>query len=199
MTEPSDMDRLVSRLRDWPDSVKADEAMPILDDVCAVYRTADDDQRAALRAVLRKTPLACDHLLEPYLEWVAVEQGQSEFLKLLEAALTAVSITGGFGDSRDTLLWLDSLWTAAEQHGIDPKPVFEEFAELSDTEETRHPIFGGSTKGLILLLLQYSPTTGKPRGGDSIGPTSSTHTESKMPKPKRKSWWKFWKRNDLRL
>ena len=173
ITEPSDIDRLVSRLRDWPDSVKADEVMPFLNDVCAAYRTTTDQQRADLRAVVRKTPLLCVHLLEPYLEWVAAEQGQSEFLKLLEAALTAVSITGGYNDSRDALLWLDSLWTAAEQHGIDPKPVFEEFAELSDTEETRHPIFGGSTKGLILLLLQYSPTTGKPRGGDCMGPTPS--------------------------
>ena len=160
MTEPSDIDRLVSRLRDWPDSVKADEVMPFLDDVGAAYRTATDQQRADLRGVVRKTPPLCVHLLEPYLEWVAAEQGQSEFLKLLEAALTAVSITGGYNDSRDMLLWLDSLWTTAEQRGIDPKPFFEKFAELSDTEQTRHPLFGGSTKGLILLPLRYSIRTG---------------------------------------
>ena len=165
MNEPLDIDRLASRLQGWSDSVKADEAMPILDDVCAVYRTADDDQRAALRAVVRKTPPLCVHLLEPYLEWVAAEQGQSEFLKLLEAALTAVSITGGYNDSRDALLWLDSLWTRAEQHGIDPRPYFRKYADLSDTEETRMPIFGGSTRGLLLLLLRYSPRTGKPRSG----------------------------------
>ena len=192
MAEPLNIDRLVSRLQGWSDSVKADEAMPILDDVCTAYRTATDQQRAALRAVLRKAPLVYDHLMEPYLTWVATERGQRDFSKLLQAALTAVSITGGFGDSRDTLLWLDSLWTTAEQHGIDPKPFFKEFAALSDTEETRHPLFGGSTKGLILLLLRYSPTTGKPRSGDGFGPTSSDPTESTMTEPRRKSWWKFW-------
>jgi hypothetical protein len=179
-------------LQGWPDSVKADEAMPILDDVCTAYRTATDQQRADLRSVVRRTPLLCAHLLEPYLAWVATEQGQSDFLKLLEAALTAVSITGGFGDSRDALLWLDSLWTTAEQHGIDPRPFFKKYAELSDTEETRLPIFGGSTKGLILLLLRYSPRTGKPRSGDGLGPTSSGPAESTMTEPRRKSWWKFW-------
>ena len=119
MTEPSDIDRLVSRLRDWPDSVKADEAMPVLDGICTAYRTADDQQRAALRAAVRRTPLVRDYLLEPYLTWVATERGPDDFSNVLEAALAAVSITGGFGDSRDTLLWLDSLWTAAGQHGID--------------------------------------------------------------------------------
>jgi hypothetical protein len=192
MTEPLDIDGLVSRLQGWPDSVKADEAMPVLDDVCNAYRTADDQQRTALRAVVRKTPLACAPLLEQYLTWVATERGQHGFSRVLEAAMTAVSITGGFSDSRDTLLWLDALWTTAEQHGIDPRPFFERCAELSDTEETRHPIFGSSTKGLILLLLQYSPTTGRPRSGDGIGPTSSDPTESTMTEPRQKLWWKFW-------
>jgi hypothetical protein len=192
MTEPLDIDRLASRLQGWSDSVKADEAMPVLDDICTAYRTGNDQQRVALRSMVRKTPLVCDHLLEPYLTWVASERGQAAFSNVLEAALTAVSITGGFGDSRDTLLWLDSLWTTAEQHGIDPQPVFKEIAALSDTEETRHPIFGGSTKGLILLLLQYSPTTGKPRSGDGSGPTLSDPTKPTMTEPSRRPWWKFW-------
>ena len=141
---------------------------------------------------MRKSPLVCEHVLETYLAWIAAERGQRDFSTVLEAALTAVSITGGFGDSRDTLLWLDSLWTSAEQGGIDPRPFFERSAELSDTEETRHPIFGGSTRGLILLLVRYSPRTGKPRGCGGIAPTSSAPAETTLAGPKRKSWWKFW-------
>ena len=82
MTEPLNIEQMVSRLQGWSDSVKADEAMPILDDVCTAYRTATDQQRAALRGVVRKTPPLCVHLLEPYLEWVATEQGQSEFFEV---------------------------------------------------------------------------------------------------------------------
>ena len=192
MTELLDIARLVSKLQGWSEHLKADEAMPILDDVCTAYRTANDQQRAALRAVVRKTPLVCDHLLEPYLTWVATERGRSDFTKVLEAALAALSITGGFGDSRDTLLWLDSLWTTADQHRIDPRPFFKEFAELSDTEKTRHPNFGGSTKGLILLLLKYSPRTGKPRSGDGIDSTVCDPTKPTMTGPRRKSWWRLW-------
>jgi hypothetical protein len=59
------MPRLVSRLQDWSEHLKTDEAMPMLDDVCTASRAANDQQRAALRAMMRETPLVCDHLLEP--------------------------------------------------------------------------------------------------------------------------------------
>jgi hypothetical protein len=112
------MPRLVSRLQDWSEHLKTDEAMPMLDDVCTASRAANDQQRAALRAMVRETPLVCDHLLEPYLTWLATERGRSDFTNVLEAALAAVSITGGFGDSRDTLLRLDSLWTHNHPEGV---------------------------------------------------------------------------------
>ena len=154
------MNELIARLQNWV-------ALPVafLDDVCAAYRTVTEEQRATFRAVVRNCPFVRHEflqLLRPFKARVglgvcstsAEAQGaHRDFAKYLETALTVVSITGGFGDSRGTLTWLDDLWMTAERNEIDPMPFFVRIADLSDTEESRSPLFGRSTRGLILLAV----------------------------------------------
>jgi hypothetical protein len=167
-------EELMSKLEAWTGSESTEELTRFFDNLSEVYRNADDDGRAALRKAVRGNPHAYASLLYdspghvgagPYLAWLAKEKGPHDPAAFLESALTVISLTDGFGDSRDTLLLLDRLWDEAESRGIEPKEHFEKAAELSDVEEKRHPMFGRSTKGMILQVVEYSPQTGKLRSG----------------------------------
>jgi hypothetical protein len=189
------IDAAVTRLENWTGDEPIETAVGFFSEICKIYRTANEEQRAALRQAVQRNPRAYACLLYdsnawvglgPYLAW-SKENAQHDFAAYFQTALIVFSLTGGFGDSRDSLLWLDNLWTEAEKQGIDPKPHFEEVAALSDTRETRHPIFGGSTKGLILQLTVHSPLTGKLRTAEAPIPADSSR-----PASKKKPWWKFW-------
>jgi hypothetical protein len=195
------VDELIAALAKWLEVTEFEQAVGIIDRLCEAYRRADDVQRDAIRKAVRQ----CRDVYAlffydsvgwvgsgSYLTWVAKVKGEQNYSESLSAGLTAVSITGGFGDSRDTLLWLDKLWDAAEYHGIDPRPFFRSIAEISDTTQNRLDAFGGSTKGLILLLLEYSPHTGKPRSGIPAAKHVPQTSVSEQGKTKRKPWWKFW-------
>ena len=51
-----------------------------------------DQQRADMRAVVRKTPHLCVHLVEPYLDWVATEQGLDD-RRLFTLAAETIHVT----------------------------------------------------------------------------------------------------------
>jgi hypothetical protein len=189
------VDAAVTRLENWTGDEPIETAVGFFSEICRLYRTANQEQRAALRKAVQGNSPAYANLLYDSNAWVGLgpclawwkENSQHDFTAYFQTALLAFSLTGGFGDSRDSLLWLDSLWTEAEKQGIDPKPHFEEVAALSDTRETLHPMFGGSTKGLILQCTVHSPLTGKLRTGEADIPL-----DSPQPASERKPWWKFW-------
>jgi hypothetical protein len=189
------VDAAAARLVDWTGDEPIETAVGFFSEICKIYRTANDEQRFALRKAVRDNPRAYASLLYDSNAWVGMgqclawwkENAPNDFTTYFQNSLTVFSLTDGFGDSRDTLLWLDGLWSEAERKGIDPKPYFEEAAALSDARVTRHEMFGGSTKGLILKLVEYSPRTGKPRTGDAAQSLDSPRHASQ-----KKPWWKFW-------
>jgi len=190
----------VSMLKEWNAASSIEQIVDFFDGLCNTYRHANADERKAIREAIKHNHNIYSALLYdsiaavgngPYLAILAETKRLKDYASYLDAALTVVSITGGFGDSRDTLLWLDRLWDDAEEHGVNPRPNFESAANLSDTTENRLSMFGGSTKGMILQCVCYSPNTGKLRAEREM-PESGAQARLADKKTKRKRWWKLW-------
>jgi hypothetical protein len=190
----------VARLREWNGADSIEQLVNLVDNLCYAYRQASASQRMAIRKIIRKnrdlySALLYDSIAEvgggPYLAAIADSKRHEDHASYLDAALTVVSMTEGFGDSRDTILFLDGLWDDAEENRIDPKSHFEYAANLSDTTENRLSIFGGSTKGLILQCVRYSARTGKSRSErDTAASVVNACPDDEQ--SKQKAWWKLW-------
>ena len=137
------------------------EAHDFCKSLCQVYSQADPE----LRHEIRNAVAANDNVRHGLLENAIDEHGPEGFLaasanlakeagdyaNYVRTALLVISITDGFEDSRDTLMWLAELWHDAESHGIDPAPIYTEIGRISSTE-TIHAI-GAPTAGMILQML----------------------------------------------
>lgn len=190
----------MSLLKDWKGDGPIEGHLDFLDGLCKMYRFADSDERESIREAIRHNPNIYSALLYDsnaavgsgrYLAVIANTRRSEDYPAYLEAALTVISITGGFGDSRDSLMWLDRLWLDAEKHGVNPRPFFERSACLSDTTENRHRMYGGSTQGMILQSMEFSPSTGKFRNEESH-PGSDEATDVTDKPILSKPWWRFW-------
>lgn len=129
-----------------------DRMVIYFDEMESNYLAADAAGRAAYRRAMAANPKTAEALLGSYLEEVKKRaEATGEPTKCVRAALLAISLTDGFGDSRDTLLWLPRLWQYAEENGIDPAPHFREIGEISSPEVVH--VIGGPARDMILQML----------------------------------------------
>ena len=121
----------------------------------------DELLRDAIRGAVASRPIVRDGLLfnttgevgpDGFLVEAARRAKESgDYAGYLRRGLLAISITDGFDDSRDTLMWLADQWRESEQQGVDPTPLYEEIGNLSSKEPV-HSI-GGPTAGMIRQML----------------------------------------------
>ena len=123
-----------------------DEVREALDELCALYLRADEEQRLRVRdsfANKRRVRM----YLHSYIGGRAASQlrstGESRWLDL---GLAAASICDQKVDWRDLLIALGKLWLAAEDTGIAPARHFSAVARISSDE----PVYrSGSTRKLL--------------------------------------------------
>ena len=150
--------RKISRRRAQTDDAPTFE---FLDNVLQIFETSSQPAREYLRAAVKSNPvvlktLFTDEVLAvgagPYL---ASEQqsevGHSDQVSWLRKVLCVVSLTDGYEDSRDTAMYLASLWRQAEDFGLDPTPHFQHYADIS-SDRPDHT-FCGSTQLMMLMVL----------------------------------------------
>ena len=126
------MNSFLDRVAKWPGSTTPDERYDFCDQLCRSYEEAAAGLRDKCREAVAANENVASALLYNSLGGVgeggflieaarrAAESG--DYVAYLRRALLAISITDGFPDSRDTLLWLADLWRDAERQGVDPTP-----------------------------------------------------------------------------
>jgi hypothetical protein len=154
------MTSIVDRIVKWQGSTTPSETYDFCDLICRAYEDADGDLRAELRQAVAANKKVSSSLLNDSLDEFAaggylVEMAKrakktGDYSIYLRSALLAISITDGFEDSRDTLMWLADLWRDSEEQGMDPSPHFRAIGKISSTE-TVHMI-GGPTAAMILQM-----------------------------------------------
>lgn len=188
-----------SSLEKYCGSGSIDETVGFFKELCRAYREVDAAQRQVIRDAIRRNKHLSDALLYDtnaavgggtYLQAISDAVETENYESYLVEVLTVASMTNGFGDPRDTLVWLDGIWHNAEKNEIDPKSHFEVAANLSDATEYLDPMFGGSTKGLILQCIRYSSRSGGRR--HAAESTDQDMEATGGPGRKRTAWWKFW-------
>jgi len=75
----------------------------------------------------------------------------SDHVNWLRRTLCVVSLTDGFEDSRDTMMYLASVWRQAEDYGLDPTPHFQHYANIA-SDRADHT-FCGSAQLMMLMVL----------------------------------------------
>lgn len=123
--------RLRRSERDYP---ALDEVRPVLDELVALYVSADETTRVRLRAVV-----AASMDVSSWLVWLAGE-GQRAFETTgdahpIELALAALSLEDKRVDERDTFLALGLVWHRMHRAGADPRAAFERAAVISSPGE----------------------------------------------------------------
>jgi hypothetical protein len=137
---------------------------PTIDFWSSVLQTYESTSAAAreyLRAAVKSNKVAqktllCDEVLAigegPYLSAYRVEtEDATDVQGWLREVLCVISLTDGFDDSRDTIMFLAGLWRQAEESGTDPSPYFRHFADIS-SERVEHTICG-PTKMMLKTIL----------------------------------------------
>ena len=155
------MNTILDLIANWEGTDSHEEAFDFCDQLCEIYQNGNELLRSAIRRAVTSKPSVRECLLFN----TAFEVGPGGFLVeaarrakesgdeegSLRRALLAISITDGFDDSRDTLMWLADQWRESEQQGVDPTALYEEIGNLS-SREAIHSI-GGPTAGMILQML----------------------------------------------
>ncbi len=155
------MDSILDDLAEWQVPTSLEEAYVFCDQLCRVYREAEAEVRDAIRSAVAANENVRGSLLYDTISEVGpggflVEAARraheaDDYLSYLRTALVVISITDGFGDSRDTLMWLAERWREAESQGVDPAPIFEEIGRISSGEPIH--MIGGPTARMILQML----------------------------------------------
>jgi hypothetical protein len=153
------MEMVCEQVRQWDGAASREEALAFFDRLCESYLQADPPLRSRIRQAVAGSPavyrsLPSDSLgavgIGPCLALAAERaEAKKDYLAYLRSALLTISLTGGFGDWRDTIVWLGRLREEARKRGIDPRPHFGEVAALSDCEN-RHGISEMSTRDLFM-------------------------------------------------
>jgi hypothetical protein len=109
------------------------EIFHVLEQLIDIYPNVTEGERNYIRLVIESHPSVA-----MYLQAVAtgdIRNFRSEVApERLQPALIAVSMANtAFGDYRDLLVLLGSLWLGAAQAGMDPAPFFRSVATLSDS------------------------------------------------------------------
>lgn len=155
------MNPICDRIRQWQGGTSGEQAFEFCEEICQMYLAADRELRAEVRAAVAANETVRQSLLYstlqevgsgPFLAEVARRaDSEGQPVRYLRAALLAVSLTDGFPDSRDTLMWLADLWREMQAHGVDPAPHYQQIGEIS-SDEPLHMI-GGPTSLMILSML----------------------------------------------
>jgi hypothetical protein len=153
------MNAVCEQVEQWPGAATREEALAFFDRLCDGYSRADPHLRTEIRRAVSANPSVYRSLLFDSLGAVGIGPGlalaaeraeaETDYSAYLRSALITISLTGGFGDWRDTILWLGELRQESLKRGIDPRPHFEAVAAMSDGEN-RHGISGMSTRDLFV-------------------------------------------------
>jgi hypothetical protein len=132
----------------WTNVLQVFEASP--DSAREYLTTAVKSNSAALNTLLSDEVLAVG--AGPYLTAPSKHSdGESETVSWLRKVLCVVSLTEGFEDSRDTMIFLANLWRKAEDCGLDPTPHFQHYADIS-SDRSDHT-FCGSAQLMMHMVL----------------------------------------------
>jgi hypothetical protein len=158
MEEPR-VQTILEEVRQWNGVDSREEALAFLDMLCASYLQADPVLRNNIRQAVAANPPVYPRLLYdstgavgagPCLMFAAERaQATNDYVIYLRATLVTIALTGGLGDWRDTIAWLERHYEEAHKRGIDPRPHIEELALLADSQN-QHGISRMSTRDLIL-------------------------------------------------
>ena len=206
------MEMIYDQMKHWNGVASREETLAFFDRVCESYLQAPPPHREGIRRAAAGNPMAYRSLLYdslgavgrgPYLALAADRsEAQGNYLAYLRIALLTISITGGFGDWRDTIVWLHSLHEEARRRGIDTRPHFEGIAAVSDSGN-QHGISEMSTRDLILsggglcrvegsvLAAELLRRLGVPPDEPVGGPAGVPH-DGPGPSGPRRPWWRFW-------
>ena len=158
--------RLADRVAVWTPRPEVGDGFPFCSALLSGYLAADPAERAALRnAVRRNRALWNTTGPDALTSYLAHLDANGTAVESLRAALTACSLTGGYGDWRDTVAWLTRLWHRAVRRGIDPAPHFDQIGDTADDGNV-HGASGRSTRGLFRNALANA-ASGR---DDGIGP-----------------------------
>jgi hypothetical protein len=122
------------------------ELNELLDELCHLYLSGDEDQRLAIRGLFPGKDRVRKYLHSYVGGRAAPRLSRTGETKWLRLGLAAASIVDQRVDYRDLLICLGALWLAAEEAGIAPARHFSAVAGLSNDE----PVYGsGSTRDLL--------------------------------------------------
>jgi hypothetical protein len=118
------------------------------------YIAGDDAQRARIRAFIAERSKR-GQLLWRFANRLTRQIQSPEHASLLTTALAALAIDNCSANYRDTQMTLADMFVAAEEAGIDPRPVFEQAAAWATVELT-----SGGCESLAAMLREFheSPT-----------------------------------------
>ena len=119
-----------------------------IETVCRIYLEGTDDQRARIRAILSGRRNLMSHFCG-YPSVAAGEIRTPQDIEPLRIGLAAVSIENSSLDVRDLILSLETLYEAAVDAGIDPKPHFQDVAAISSTEPSEGGFSGTTMRDLL--------------------------------------------------
>ncbi len=204
---------ICEQVKQWNAAPSREAALAFFDRLCECYLQADPPLRSELRQVVAGNPTVYRDLLYDSLGAVgigsclelAAERAESEqnYVAYLRSALFAISLTGGFRDWRDTIVWLGSLREEAWKRGIDPRPHYEDMAALSDCEN-QHGISEMSTRELIWSaggliwfegeLRETAAVFGMlgVRGHEPVPSCDTARGTPESLSQAHRPWWRFW-------
>ena len=116
-----------------PRGPELEQLMAALEEVSGIYLAAGDALRAEIRAFFHSSKVIRVWLLNlarSLTDRGEAGGGEPEFL----LALAAMSIENNHSDYRDTFVLLGRLYHRALRIGIDPRPLFDQAAQLSSGE-----------------------------------------------------------------
>jgi hypothetical protein len=152
LKQQMELPNLIHRVEQWRRGRPEAEVIGFVEQLFGFYLTAEPDDRRSLRQAVSTNRdlwnVVGDDDICVYLAHIA-NSGQNVAERHLRAWLIAVSLTGGCGDWRDTIVVLSGLKQAAEAQGASVRSHFEEIAATAE-DGNRHGISGMSTRELIL-------------------------------------------------
>ena len=127
-----------------------EEINAFYDQLMPQYLSAADAEREQVRSLFRKKR-GLQNTLLGFAYRAADRINSPSDIPLLRLGLAAMSIEDFSVDYRDSLLALAELCVRAERAGIDPRPIFDEIAEMSSIQVST----GGSKKPTSQVLKEF--------------------------------------------
>jgi hypothetical protein len=130
------------------------ELHALFEQLCQAYIADNDARRARLRAFVAERSKR-GQLLWRYANRLARRVQSPADAGLVSTALAAIAIDNCSANYRDTLMTLADLFVAAEQAGVDPRPMFDQATAWATDEIT-----AGGCESLAAMLRGFheSPT-----------------------------------------